>query len=69
MSFTLTDTELTQIIQNASLAAAEQAAKNAVAELIAKQTNKNTDSKAPIIQAATEEEAQKTLEAMAANLE
>lgn len=77
MSFTLTDTELAQIIQNASLAAAEQAAKvaaeqaakNVVAELIAKQTVKTADTVAPVVQEATEEEARKTMEAMAANLE
>ena len=61
MSFTLTDTELTQLIQNASLAAAEQAARNAVAELIAKQTGKPVVPENTKVQQATEEEARKIL--------
>lgn len=68
MSFTLTDTELAQIIQNASLAAAEQAAKNVIAELAAKQAIKTTDGSVLVAQQATEEEAKRTMETMAANL-
>lgn len=68
MSFTLTDTELTQLIQNASLAAAEQAARNAVAELLAKQAGKTVVPERTVVQQASEEEARKTMEAMAANL-
>lgn len=64
MSFTLTDTELAQIIQNASLAAAEQAAKNVVAELMAKQTIKPADTVTPVVQEATEGDECKVMETM-----
>lgn len=69
MSFTLTDTELAQIIQNASLAAAEQAAKNVVAELMAKQTIKTADAVTPVVQEATEEDERKVMETMRIILE
>ncbi|MCQ2311178.1 MAG: hypothetical protein MJZ64_05450 [Paludibacteraceae bacterium] len=71
MSFTITDTELENIIQKASAEAAKEAAKNAVAELIAKQGKKAEQEEAeiPPIQQASESEAKQTLEAMAANLD
>ena len=67
MSFTITDTELSKIIEDASLAAAQQAAKNAVAELMAKQ-GAAAQPTASVVEQATEEEARRTMEAMAANL-
>jgi len=70
MSITITDTELTEIIQKASLSAAEQAAKSAVAELLAKQIRETDGKQVTVsVQKATEAEAQQTLEAMAANLQ
>jgi len=74
MSFTITDKELEQIIQDASLSAAKQAAesaaKNAVASLMAKQNSGvDTNASGVTIQQATDTEAQQTLEAMAANLQ
>lgn len=64
MSFTITDKELEQLIQNASLAAAEQAAKNVVAELLAKQVVKPSSTVVPIVQEASEAEVQQMMKAM-----